>query len=224
MRAVELIFGVRRDLDLDSRWWHRLAKVALVVAVLPVAGFALLIAMEHVYPNTGNAVVLTDLVSFGKGRPDGNYVPAFLASPGELGRVSPSGGISSPDVRDVGRIICDVAYTREAVAAVPSRPGEYLSFNPNEPFDLILPDSPGGSTKRPHCVVPMPSRLDDLKSADSIVKYEMAWRARASKVGIAILLVVGWVALLTNVYWRGVIYIAFGPRGRGTSPPLVPGT
>src|SRR5688572_7170101 len=32
MKLMDLIFGIRRDLNLDSRWWHRLAKVAFFVS------------------------------------------------------------------------------------------------------------------------------------------------------------------------------------------------
>jgi hypothetical protein len=227
MRAIELMFGVRSDLDLNVRWWHRLAKVAFTVVSILLSAAAFLLAWGSIgTPNTNSVVVLTDLRRFGDGRADGNYVSAFIESPGELGRVDYGGWISSPPLEEVRRIECDPKNKR--YKPDPNAPRIDPSFKPFEPSEIIgrtVPDRPGGDILTANCTIPLPSSLESLKSADQIIKYRVPWNDRLQPYAIAALVVLAWLWLATNLYWRGLIYIAFGPRKRGagdidTQPPL----
>src|SRR5688572_25574703 len=85
-----ILFGFRDDLDLDQRWWHRLAKVSFIVFAL-VATTVIVFLASDVTPDRGNITVLTTLPDFTEknGKGGVNTTPAFLASPGELGLLSP---------------------------------------------------------------------------------------------------------------------------------------
>src|SRR5262249_20812809 len=91
--AWELIFGFRDDIDLSSRWWHRLAKVVYGLLVFAVLGFMWLFK-DDIKPdaNLSNVEIiagLNDAVLKGdKSVP--NVIPTFLSGPGELGSIDES--------------------------------------------------------------------------------------------------------------------------------------
>ena len=60
-RLGALAFGFRRDLDLDIRWWHRLAKVALVLLLLTGGTLSFLVVLHSFWPSptTQNTTVIT---------------------------------------------------------------------------------------------------------------------------------------------------------------------
>ena len=85
---LRILIGYREDLELSTRWWHRLAKV-LFVLVCTIATAALAIGFAGVsYAPYERDVIKTDsLRAMTKIAPDdvANTIPPFLNAEGELG-------------------------------------------------------------------------------------------------------------------------------------------
>jgi hypothetical protein len=212
MRAIELILGIRRDLALDSRWWHRLAQVSLVVlaaACVTVATRAL-----HVRPeiSTGNVRVIDNLRDYTLRYAD-EVDPVFLFDfIGRTAVIAPGGEVSQVfGLRS--NVFCNARADElmQYLVALKDHPhlGDILAAKHSK---VHL-----GSKTHPEagCVIKASFEEND---PSKIVRVEVtgmakvwAWlKAAALAAGIAALLAV----VACNVYWRGLIYIAFGPRKR----------
>src|SRR5690349_17529715 len=72
-----ILFGLRDDLDLDQRWWHRLSKVAAVLSLIGV--FLYFLSIPAFLPEgSGNIRVVETLADYTKSHPEiGDAVDGF---------------------------------------------------------------------------------------------------------------------------------------------------
>ena len=93
-KARRILFGYRDDLDLSSKWWHRLIKVLFVVISVMVA--VTLLSLLYVDPaiNRRNVVIVETLDSFNKKHPElASTIPAFERT-GHLVKVAADGELT----------------------------------------------------------------------------------------------------------------------------------
>ncbi len=79
-RVFRILFGFRTDIDLNQRWWHRLAKVAYVLGLVALGFWAAGIGVD--FPdgdnNIDNIRIVETLADFTKAHPsDGDPVDSF---------------------------------------------------------------------------------------------------------------------------------------------------
>ena len=219
MRLWRAIIGYREDLQLQSRWWHRLFTVLFVLLMLMV-GLASLCFVLDTPPTIDNCQILISLRVFTKRYGSGktNVIPAFIAADGKTGQFGNGGTwVSWVDEDALKRADCNIANSLP-------RKGEVLKFSPEElaPGDLeviaqTLPNEARGDLNSSYCTVPVPSSLTERQSADQIVKYRIRPFVYMRNLAVACLAVVACAFVLSTLYYRGFIYVVCGSRHKPAS-------
>jgi hypothetical protein len=258
-----VLFGVRYDLDLSRRWWHRLFRVVFVLTLVAVGTVTwLLVQADDPQPTTSNTSITEDLPNYIRTHPgqfpptgrvltgtfildgvnggppsvgtvgrDGKLVerPAresdlafdskspplvdgvaeFIRLRGELGIRGKDGSLKRISDFDLKEAVC--RYPAQQLGSGPPR---FSSFDGRPLFRVA--NTPGDEPQQGYCDVP--DKIG-VTSADSIIKWHyrpgVVPMHQAKTIALGLLL----VALpLTNLYYRGLIYIVFGgaPNGRAT--------
>ena len=211
-QAVRAVFGLRPDLELSKRWWHRLFLVAFVLVV--GAAFLLGSAVAHRDPPplSSNVRVIDNLSSYTKAHPElANTVPSFRRL-GRTGHLLPEGGVEQQWLSESDTLCnADLTAHLEEVTAFLQRNTtgtQRASFKTEEDVALFLRERES-SGRDPVCLIrrsrPKPSQ---------IVAWEFRPAARVGAVARALslgaLVAAGLALVLTNVYYRGLIYVIFG--------------
>lgn len=212
-RLFRILLGRRDDLNLRTRWWHRLV---LVATVLSAAGVFLWALSEQEMRSDDIAqddrVTVTDLLSYTDSYTlQGNPAEYFQTSPGFLGveEAGQLGGISLAllfkliECRQGGNV--GLRLTGNA---------QHIGTNINGMDLFAMPNRPGeaaGVHSRcwgPETVsaVPVNQVTKFQPSTWATVKF-YARAALIAAVASAVLLLVFW-----NIYYRVFMYIAFGRR------------
>lgn len=215
--VLRLVLGFRPDLSLLEKWWHRLAKVALVLLLVAVGAVTAPITYSAFEPELvlANIEILTTQRAFmdAADKREFNVTPQFLASPGSLGarrgdRVEwlYSGDVSkrtcTPDV---------YAHMTEVVDLLNSTPSS-LPYQTVDSATELLGDA-GVDVGESACLTPEDVTLPD---PDNILKYRFKTAttavriAKATGITSAIMLAL-WV-LVANLYYRGLVYVICGSR------------
>ena len=215
MTVGRVLFGFRDDIDLNQRWWHRLAKVAFVLSL--IAMFLWFLQIEPEYPQgPGNIRIIESLAEYTKARPDdGDTVDSFTRKYGyRSGKREPDGSISfalfetslycavNPykHLRDLARYL---QPTADGIS------GDLEALRLLKKLG-VKESEPEGYT----CIVPNADTV--TPSPREIVGWEHTLRAKvigqAQKYGIMLLVDAVLTVIVLNMYYRGFVYIVAGPR------------
>jgi hypothetical protein len=209
------ILGVRDDLHLRARWWHRLFLVAFVISTVGIAIFVGDEAYEKPQLRGENVVVLGRLVQYTASHPElTNTVPSF-AEVGLVGVERLSGEID-PYYGFASERFCaaDLKAHAKAAAAFARKqsPGSYEDLDENGVIELLEKREAKGNTSP--CIGRGPNSA-------RIIAYQFTSTAKALAAGRAVALAGGagivCCLVLANAYNRGLLYIIFGARRRNRS-------
>ncbi len=216
---LRLLFGFRSDLDLSSRWWHRVAKVGYSMLVLLLLGFLWLIKDTMKPDATFDNVKIIARLNNALAQADKtvpNVISGFLSTPGEVGRFNRTTlSIQWVSEYDLGKSWCTPDAYRHFNATV-----EHLNER-RYGADKVSPSAVLSNIKS--VASEDNARLcwmeSSLETADNIVKYEFTRKAIVVKwLEVSFYWAVANVILL-NLYYRGVVYIICGPRLPSSADP-----
>jgi hypothetical protein len=216
--------GIREDLDLDRCWWHRLAKF-LYFSLAALVGIAIIwwlfVQGEPTYEPKGEYVRVTSnlhdtLVQADLSVP--NVIPGFLALPGQLG-IQKDGKLEDSAWRQsyLTRSICTPDAIRHSPAVAEAlNKRDYTTKHTGYSVVTSLADGDGKLPEHARFCWFDPAFTE--VEIRNVVKYEFTtvglmkarvdyWWPVVLWIGVAHL-------LLSNFYYRGVVYVICGPRGK----------
>ncbi len=217
-RFLAAIVGTRPELNLRNRWWHRLVLVTFFPLMVAVA---ILVTALQGGPNGGNLaldqrVVITDLLSFVEAfKGSGDPIVAFDAEDGWLG--VGSAGNQSRSILGGLAMVRDQIACKSGGSVFGGATGElYIVGSQRGGVGIEpLPNRPGQNAGVSESRCWGPADLKDVPISD-IIKYRpsvtatlMKW-LRSGLIGGVV--AVGLAFALALLYYRGFVYVAFGPR------------
>lgn len=213
------LVGYREDVDLNLRWWHRLAKVGyslLVLLVLAFAGFILWDDADasNFEPKPSRVRVTQSFTAFFQAADvtTPNTVPGFLALPGELGQLDSSKQIGKLYEFSIDDWWCTPDAVRHA-EAIARHLNEQLYSTSNTAETVLAAIGGDESGPRGMCWFGRDDKIDDLSS---VVKYEFTNAGYAAALYDHVSTPLFWLlvahVVLVTFYYRGVVYVACGPR------------
>jgi TPR repeat protein len=228
MSDWDRLLGFRWDIDLDQRWWHRLAKVAYSLVAFLAGSLLLFLGWESIENRPAayeDIDIKTSLDTFLNKTDESvaNVIPAFLLTTGRLGvRNNPERKVESTSEYDLQKSWCTPNAFRH-LAATADFLNERDFTSANTPTSVLA------------SIEKVRTPLSDVRNArycwmhsslqgtdiSSIVKYEFT-TAGYFKAAITYLspfvfwFFVGNVVVL-NLYYRGIVYIICGPRQSSVS-------
>lgn len=216
MNLLGILVGVREDLPLYRKWWHRLAIAGawfssiFVVLVVTTIG-----AQRQKVEVTTQTTLSLPLLSFTKGRPGVTTLENLRALSG-VGIVQADGHVDPlPRVGGPEDIRCSTPAAYKAgesfTFADPKKPAEKLSYRAISDSADQPPDEPR------HCAA---TRAYASLTADRIVAYQfdssVLRRTVAKGAWYGALALPVWLFLYWNVYYRGLVPIYARRRSRRT--------
>ena len=121
---LRLLLGVRDDLELETRWWHRLARVALILSAMCIgaAGWWAAQQLSEPHPHVGN-IQYVSLEDFRHRQPKEatNITGQFGALPGTLGLLQEDGSVRELWLSELQR---DLYWSQDIYAHI----GEYVDW------------------------------------------------------------------------------------------------
>lgn len=188
--------------------------IVFVLLTLLVLGVAALSALQ-VGPKPGNVAVMTTLPEFARAYSTGkvNALDEFLRQPGTLARYTPEYGghyFTLAD-SDMAGVECSAENTEFGKMSA-GKPYIDVPIDWGAPVGRQVADSGGSDVLSGHCIVPMRGELDNLRFADTIVRYRIAPAAYAQSFLVHGAVVGGILLLVFNLYYRGFVYIVCGPH------------
>jgi hypothetical protein len=239
MRVIELIFGIRRDLELRGRWWHRVAQVVFVASLAAVAALAYVGADRWftLQPRKGNIKVSEKLVDFTKSSDrKGNTVPRFALKAEQTGLQL---GIPE-EFSDRIALVDSGAFSLIYCAKAIEEPDGELRKILNalladaeidggaklwERWKVAVDKRDAGPEGRFYCVW---NTKEFKPRAANMVSFSYTAEALETRQRQVWQTVAGIVALYAfvalNTYYRGVVYVVCGPRKRAAGNISTPGT
>jgi hypothetical protein len=197
------LFGYRSDAT-AAPVWRVMARAVIALTASGVLFVAARWASSDPAPTRATIQVLTTLDAFVRNRPDvDNAIPAFLASAGQVGRLTPAGLADEP-VTAIDEAELRQGFCSPSTAALVryEYPGYYDRWSDDTLERAVLEKRPEYANRR--CM--LSSRLD--ASPDEIIKYDLIPRTLVTQgarwVG-ALLATFAATLLLLNVYYRGVV-------------------
>lgn len=222
-RLQQWLVGLRDDLDLHQRWWHRLSLVTVSLSTVAVAVVVGILSHRPIAPNAGNIVVIARLGAYTAAHPElANTVPTFAAL-GHVAFETPSGAIVGYGEleseyfcsADLGAHPTEVAvFLRRADAAA------YAEMDAEKAAQWLGAHAAGGEVG--NCI----GRKDlDRPESSKIISYRLGNGAlvfgfvRAALWGAAGAFL--WCLVALNAYYRGLMYVLFGSRRQSVAGPDV---
>jgi len=218
--------GIRRDVDLNRRWWHRLAKVVYFSTLGLVVAIGVYIiwdaADDDSFPaQRGQVTVVTSLGKELSVADDSvpNVVPIFLSTEGRLGFDDGSKKIQAIYDFQLERSFCSPAPLKhtEAIAAFLNN-RDYSSTHTAQTVANSILLGRKAEDAKDFCWMQEASRN---KAFDDIIKYEFTTFGFVRALWDYSVPFIAWVTgihvVLLNIYYRGVVYVIVGPR-RGLTP------
>jgi len=245
MSLFRILFGLRNDLPLADRWWHRLFKVLFILLTLSIGVVALIISHGKPTLTRSNFIILDNLRTYTLKHPElADSVPSFK----RLGRIA--------KLIDEGRymFLFSISFHASDVmcsAKLEVHPEAYMQFvrraSPNlsaktglEAQKLIRklqeqPKQMNPEQREQHKqrfreifgVLPIDkdpitciAKNDrNFPNSDRIVAYDFTLGAKIREWIVAsifsVVALVLWSLVILNVYYRVIIYIVYG---RPSSP------
>ncbi|MGA2632229.1 MAG: hypothetical protein ABSG54_18705 [Terriglobia bacterium] len=214
--VLRAAFGVRRDPDLENRSWHRFSKVFLVVSSVVVFLTGILVSFGDPDRRLENVRVIDTLRSYTQSHPElANSVPSFRDL-GHVGVLTDSGRIgfhylSEDDVMCSSNL--DVHPKEVAQFLRRGDPKTYGDMDTKAAVAWLEQQREAGGSGR--CIT---RESVELPSSNKIVAWTFTPAARAASYaragGIGALVFLCYALVALNLYYRGLIYIILGARGR----------
>lgn len=217
----DTLLGIRRDIDLTERWWHRLFKVLYFVSFATVVGFGSWLLWEgfdSVTPDRKLVRIVSDLSSYLSAADVkiANVVPGFKNLDGRLGIVSDDG----KKIDYISDYAMDQTWCTPSALAHLNETADFLNerdFTKANTGMTVLAGvqrviKPEDKESR-LCWVAASLRE---KSLDQVVKYEFTrtgyFQALWEHYFWFILGVAITHTVFLNLYYRGLVYIIVGKR------------
>lgn len=214
--------GIRRDVNLTERWWHRMFKVlyfAFFTLVMVVLGLVIWPELDRDrLPLLTNQIeiitTLGDVLNEADPAVD-NVVPKFRAEEGTAGYYEKGSRtvvkISDSDLND-SWCTPDVFKHLDATAAFLNRRDFTDTYNAEGIRASVMKTHKPGDSSR-YCWLDTSLQGKDFYQ---IIKYDFTRFGYAKAVFNYVSRYVFWVfvvhAVILNVYYRGLVYIIVGPR------------
>jgi hypothetical protein len=224
MKLGRWLFGFRDDVDLDQRWWHRLAKVTFVLLCVVVAVLVAIMNDRAPKPTGGNIRIVETLNDYAKGHKNvASLMPGFATGPGIVGTLNDDGSVTQQYALE-SYVFCSWDLS--------AHPEEELAFL-NEHFASRYPNTTveevkkwmteAGQIPTPACMDP--DNVVPGQPASKIVRYGFTTQAQMSRWATTGLTTFLWAALVAfvtmNVYYRGLVFIICGPRKKKSETAVV---
>lgn len=211
-QLARILVGYRDDLDLTSRWWHRLVKVLFGLFTVPLFVALAFVIRQDEPTNRNNIVIIDNLKDYVERHPEmESSLPSFQAL-GRVGRVGQEGEVSAYYISPY-RLFCS-GNMKENVRGVRDflrmAEGDY-ALSDDDSINVMK--GAGVDSGQPQCIGK--NDVDNPKREDTIV-YRMSTPAiiasgvKAAAFSGAVLAV--WLFVFLNFYYRGLVYIVCGPR------------
>ena len=217
----DLVLGIRRDVDLTERWWHRLFKVLYLVSFTVIVSFGTWLlwdGFDSSTPNRKHVRIVSDLSSFlGTADPrTANIVPSFMEQEGRLGILSDDGKrleyMSDYSMDQTWCTPSALDHLNETAAFLNDRDFTKANTGMTVLASVQRTFKPDDKDTRLCWVAP------SLKDTDlsQIVKYQFTSRGYLGALwdhyfGFVVGVVIAHTLLL-NLYYRGLVYIIVGKR------------
>jgi hypothetical protein len=217
---VSSLFGIRYDVDLGQRWWHRLSKVVYAVFLFLLVGVCWLV-LSGTQPdaNSSNVVVKDSLALYlalaDKSVP--NILPGFLAQPGQLGAFEKGGRDKIGWVSEytLGRSWCTADAPRFAEQIAKHLNERSYGREQNTAASVLAGIKQAQTSPDQAAFCWFDASIREY-GVDQIIKYEFTdrarWTAQAQMLGKAALIIFLVNLVLLNLYYRGLVYVVVGPR------------
>jgi hypothetical protein len=217
--VVSSLFGIRYDVDLGQRWWHRLSKVVYVVFLFLLVGVCWLVLSGTQPEANSSNVVVKDSLALNLALADKsvpNILPGFLAQPGRLGAFVKGG-------RDKIDWASEYALEHSWCTADAPRLAEQIAKHLNErsygqhnTAASVLADIKKAQTSPDQTAFCWFDSGIREYGVDQIIKYDFTERARLTAtmqaLGTAALIIFLVNLVLLNLYYRGLVCVVVGPR------------
>jgi hypothetical protein len=211
MKLAQSLFGFRNDLQLDTRWWHRLAKVSFILGMLVLLVLTISVAAtRRPILERKNIVPGENLMDFTlRQPPEVNAVDVFDQQP----VVFLIGDNDLEWTWDIGRnIVCssNTEHYLKALEPLTLEDMQVKEVMQNDRYTVLELDATRPTAT---CLVRQGYKY---KNVFKLVHYEVRssayiWIWVENVFGI--LLVVSSIALLAlNLYYRGLLYIIYGKQ------------
>jgi hypothetical protein len=213
-KVVRAIFGIRRDPNLEDRWWHRSSKVFFAVSSVVVFLTAVVVSFDEPAQRGENVRIIHTLRSYTQSHPElANSVPSFRGL-GRVGELTDTGRIgflylSENDVMCSGNL---EGHPKEVARFLRhGDPGSYGEMDTNGAVAWLKERREAGRSAP--CIV---DKSLELPNTDKIVSWTFTPAARATSyaraVGIGALVFLCYALGALNLYYRGFIYVILGAR------------
>lgn len=217
-RAARILVGYRDDLNLSTRWWHRLLVVLGVLGLLVFGGFTgLLFRSDRYEPQVSDVRIIDNLRTFTKRakRDVPNTIPDFLALPGELGGIKDGRKVIYVGWYSLEKSVCSADLSANVVKVtelINSHGGKTTKVSELTDFLAKEEEQRKPTDEKRYCIL----NSDIGVMSDEIIKYELTTRAELKGWMRVVLLttatVLGVMFVTANVYYRGLVYVICGPR------------
>jgi hypothetical protein len=207
---ARILVGYRDDLDLASRWWHRLLKVTVILLLIAAGTLAFGVILNDSPPTIFNTRIVANLKDFTEKLPPRsttNAIPAFLKITGQLGIVRYDNTIEPMLETELVKGECSRRVE------IPTKASQLISLDPNARLEVIsssIPNEPGGDPLKSYCSIP-PKYAGNVV-ATQIVKWRYLPSVLSTAFFQAVVLTALLMVIMLNLYYRGVVYVIFGKR------------
>jgi hypothetical protein len=221
---LRVLTGYRIDLELDRRWWHRLAFVAFLT-LLSLIFFAVYLTLRSApyYPPLSDVVIEQSLLDFARSASPAtkNVIPAFLTTPGATAGYVGTESIEWLNGFALDRAVCGsrpLYHALDIRQDLTRKWGRVVTLDEVHAALGITADPSVLATG--NCIFDHEWPLDPSK----VVRYNLTrWAAYWHLNDIlrwAVIWTMGLGFVLMNLYYRVVLYVAFGgPRQIPSSSP-----
>lgn len=223
MNFLPALTGYRDDIDLGSKWWHRLTSVAYAMAFSAATMAALWFSIDGatltlMSMNIAEKASLLSLFSTVRD-PRTNLAEMLEYLPGDVGIRRPGGRIEYVNEYHLRSSFCTV-HALQAADVLAQQLNRANVTNENTPESVtseILSGMTGDNDARCWFYGDLRKQLEGTGWGD-LIAYQFSWQARTRVVVWAAAKVVAAMAVLHLVlatfYHRAVVYVICGPRKR----------
>jgi hypothetical protein len=215
------LLGIRRDIDLTDRWWHRLAKVVYFVPatlVFALVWFMTWDSFDNAEVKTNNIKVTATLGGFLRTADSSvpNVIPAFRLAPGKEGLISEDGKtVGYLSDFSLSKSWCTPSATDhlQETADFLNEANYTKVYTAMEILNAVVKAKPNATERSELCWMEAGLRNRDF---DDIVKWEFTRVGYYYALFEHFLMPTFWLlvahTIFLNFYYRGVVYVIVGPR------------
>jgi hypothetical protein len=224
---VRALCGVRDDLALSERWWHRLAQVLLIgtTAFVGIAAWIISGAESRPEAREGN-IKYINLQDYreAQNKDATDIVDHFIALPGTLALLQDDGSTTLLYPSELkADLFCSQDIWAHTSEYIKWKTDHHSPTDPEETVETAAADfrrigiKPGEAS----CVGPESAKITKVGRAIKWAftgKTVAKWEAKTAVIGLIAAFV--WVVIACNVYYRGLIFVVFGRRKKDSDQAL----